>query len=76
MLKTILALHNMGLEAVGKGVKVNDIAKLEVKEKIARMKYVKDIEKEVGEITKEIDEEIKKLQGKVVEISVESGGEQ
>jgi len=56
-------------------VKVNDIAKLEVKEKIARMKYVKDIEKEVGEISKEIDAEIKKLQSKVVEISA-TGGEE
>jgi len=75
MLKTILGLHDLGIEAVSKGVKVNDIAKLEVKEKIARMKYVKDIEKEVGEISKEIDAEIKKLQSKVVEISA-TGGEE
>jgi V/A-type H+-transporting ATPase subunit A len=72
MLKTILALHDIGLEAIGKGVKVNDIAKLAVKEKIARMKYTKDIEKEVVAITNEIDVEIKKLQSQVVSI----GGEQ
>ena len=72
MLKTILALHDAGIEAIGKGVKVNDIAKLAVKERIARMKYTKDIEKEVASIMDEVDSEIKKLQSKVVSI----GGEQ
>ena len=61
MLKTILTLHDLALESVNKGVKVNDIAKLEVKEKIARMKYVKAIEKEVDEIMREINEEEHRL---------------
>lgn len=69
MLKVILEGHNLGLEALGNGVKANDIAKLEVKEKIARMKYVKDIEKYASEITKEVGDEIKKLQNKVGQIS-------
>ena len=72
MLKVILGLHNLALEATAKGVKVADIVKLGVKEKIARMKYVKDIEKEVNDITKECNEEIKKLQNNVVNISAET----
>ena len=65
MLKTILTLHKLGLEAVSKGVKVSDISALSVKEKIARMKYTKDIEKESVDITKEIGEEIKKFNGNI-----------
>jgi len=72
MLKTILGLHNLALEAIGKGVKVTDIVKLDVKEKVARMKYVKDIEKEVSDITKEADTQIKKLQSNVVNVSAET----
>jgi len=78
MLKVILDFHNLALENVGKGVKVNDIAQLEVKEKIARMKYVKNIEKEVSEISGQVSEQMKKLQSSVVKISagsaVEGGG--
>jgi len=76
MLKTILDVHDIALESIGKGVKVNDIAKLEVKEKIARMKYVKDIDKEVSSIQKEVGEQMKKLQSKVVEISASAEGGQ
>jgi V/A-type H+-transporting ATPase subunit A len=72
MLKTILDFNDKALEAVNKGVKVNKIAGIEVKEKIARMKYVKDIEKEIQEITKQASEQIKKLQSEVVEISAKA----
>ncbi len=74
MLKTILDFHNLGAEAVNKGVKVNNITQIEVKERIARMKEVKEIEKEVKEIEKEASEQIKKLQSEVVEISKAEGG--
>jgi len=76
MLKTILAFHDSALESLGKGVKVSEIMKLGVKEKIARMKYEKDIEKEVGEISRGVDEEMKKLQGDVGEISANAEGGQ
>lgn len=75
MLKAILNFHDSALESVGKGVKVSDVMKLEVKEKIARMKYEKDIEKEVSEISKEVSEEMKKLQGSVGKISAEAVAE-
>ena len=74
MLKTILDFNNIALEAVKKGVKVNDIVKLDVKERIARMKYVKEIDKEVQEIAKEFNEKIKKLQSTISEISINAGG--
>ncbi|MBW2975158.1 V-type ATP synthase subunit A [Candidatus Woesearchaeota archaeon] len=74
MLKAILALHNLSSDAISAGVKLNDIAKLDVKERIARMKYVKGIEKDVDEIMKESSEQIKKLQGSVSKISAGSGG--
>ncbi len=76
MLKTILNFNDKALEAVNKGVKVNKIAGIDVKEKIARMKYVKDIEKETQEITKQAEEQIKKLQSEVVEISAKAEGGQ
>ena len=62
MLKTILDFHNAALESVKNGAKVNDIMRLEVKEKIARMKYSKEIEKEAQEIAKDADSQMKKLQ--------------
>jgi V/A-type H+-transporting ATPase subunit A len=70
MLKVILDTHELGLNALRKGVKANDLAKLVVKEKIARMKYTKDLEKDAPEITREVNEEIKKLQSKINQISV------
>lgn len=69
MLKTILGLHSLASEAVGRGVKLSDIAGLSVKERIARMKYIKDIEKESGEIAKDMDRQIKDLEGSISRIS-------
>ena len=68
MLKTILSLHDTGIDAISKGVKVNDIAKLAVKERIARMKYTKDIEKEAISIADEVDVQIRKLKAGVVNV--------
>ncbi|MFH1642568.1 MAG: V-type ATP synthase subunit A [Nanoarchaeota archaeon] len=76
MLTTIIGLHNMAREAISKDVKVSDIAKLAVKERIARMKYAKDFEAEADAISKDMSEQIKKLQAKVVKISDESEGGQ
>ena len=76
MLKVILDLNDLAMEAIKKGVRVNDIAALEVKEKIARMKYVKDIDKEAGEIAKEAGNSIKRLQSNVMEVSAKAEGGQ
>lgn len=76
MLKTILDFHNTALETIRKGVKVRDIIGFEVKEKIARMKYIKDIKKEVEGITKEVSAQMKKLQSTVSELSAAAEGGQ
>ncbi|MBW2981219.1 V-type ATP synthase subunit A [Candidatus Woesearchaeota archaeon] len=72
MLKTILDFHDTALEAIGKGVKVNAITGIETKERVARMKYVKDIKKEIEEITKEVASKMKKLQSEVSGISAQA----
>ena len=76
MLKTILDFHNMALEATNKGVKVKDIVGIEIKERMARMKYIKDIKKEVEEIAKEAGTQMKKLQSTVSQISAQAEGGQ
>lgn len=76
MLKIILDLHNLSNEAIKKGVKVKDIENLSVKKKrVGKMKYVKEIEKEVNEIKKEFESQLKELQSKVVDISAEGAAE-
>jgi V/A-type H+-transporting ATPase subunit A len=74
MLKAILGIYDLSLAAVQRGVKVNDLTKIKVKERISRMKYEKEIEKEVSEITKNAGEEIKKLQSTVSDISANNAG--
>jgi len=61
MLKVILDFNDMAAEALKKGIKVNKITSIDVKEKIARMKYVKDIEKEVAAIMKDAQSQLAKL---------------
>ena len=76
MLNIILDLHNISNEAIKKGVKVKDIENLSVKKKrVGKMKYVKEIEKEVNEIKKEFESQLKELQSKVVDISAEGAAE-
>ncbi|MBU0628239.1 MAG: V-type ATP synthase subunit A [Nanoarchaeota archaeon] len=69
MLKMILDFNDAALGAIDEGVKVSNIIKVPVKERIARMKYVKDIEKESSLITAETKEQIKKLVSEVVDLS-------
>ena len=61
MMKIILDFHKSALEALKKGKKVTKIFELPVKEKIARMKYVKDLEKESAAIY----EDMKKQMGNI-----------
>jgi len=64
MLKTILSFYEKILLAIKSGVKVNKITGLKVNERIARMKYEADFEKETAEIAKDIDKELNKLKTK------------
>lgn len=59
MMKTILDFHKAALNAVKSGVKMTKIQTLAVKEKIARMRYSKQIEKDVEEIEKDVKNQIK-----------------
>lgn len=75
MLKLILDFHNEAADNIKKGVKVNDIVTLAVKESIARMKYNDNLEKESLDIEKDIKEQLKNLQKKVVKISANTNSE-
>ena len=64
MLKAILTFYHASKEAVSQGTKVNDIKKMAVNERIARMKYQKNIEKEVEEIKKEMQKQLQGIKAK------------
>ena len=60
MLKAILTFHQKGLIVLDKGAKVDQLAKLAIKEKIVKAKFVpenktKELEDSVGEIVREIE---------------------
>ena len=56
MLKTIVAFHHAGLDALHKGAAMNKLFNLPVREQIARMRYLE--EKDIGQIDK-LDDVIK-----------------
>lgn len=63
MLKTVLHFHNQGLAAIEVGVDTADIFKLQVREEIARAKYIPQGELgKIVEIRNTIEEQIKQLQ--------------
>ena len=67
MLKNILHFHNMALEAIDAGVETADIFKLEVREDIARAKYVPEEEMDkIAGIREKIDNQLKSLQTSAV----------
>jgi V/A-type H+/Na+-transporting ATPase subunit A len=72
MLSTILGLHDQCLALIAKGVKASVLSGLKVREDVARMKYVKDIKKEVGEISKKISEELKSAESSISELAEEA----
>lgn len=63
MLKLMLRFYKKALEAVNAGVPAKEVAELEVKDDIAKLKYVseKDVKKTVADIDKKITEQIKAL---------------
>ena len=67
MLKTILHFHNQAIEAINAGADTGDIFKLEVREDIARAKYIPEEEKgKIPQIRKKIDNQLKSLQTSAV----------
>jgi V/A-type H+-transporting ATPase subunit A len=56
MLKIILAFYYKGQEAIKKGVNINDLFSMPVREKIARLKYVP--EEEIKETFDKVEEEL------------------
>ncbi|NLM73098.1 MAG: V-type ATP synthase subunit A [Clostridiaceae bacterium] len=56
MLKIILAFYYKGQEAIKKGVNINDLFSMPVREKIARLKYVP--EEEIKETFEKVEEEL------------------
>lgn len=68
MLEVMLRFYDRSLEAVGKGMPAKQIATLQVKDDIARLKYVpeKDFPKAVKEIEMKIEEQLNALTAKEV----------
>ncbi len=68
MLEVMLKFYDRSLEAVGKGMPAKQIATLQVKDDIARLKYVpeKDVPKAIKEIEAKIEEQLKALTAKEV----------
>ena len=62
MLKLVLQFYDLGMKALEHGVYLKDIEKLEVREKIARSKYIDEQELEkIDEISVELDSAFEKL---------------
>nr|WP_198300058.1 ATP synthase subunit A [Thermococcus sp. P6] len=60
MMRVILNFHERTMEAIDKGVPVEEIAKLPVREKIGRMKFEPDVEK-IRALIDETNEQFEKL---------------
>ncbi len=71
MLNMILLWYKLGLDALDKGVKFEDLEHMAVRERIGRMKYVpeSDIKTVYPEIHNELENEIRDLIDKVVDES-------
>ncbi len=63
MLDLILSFHEQASEAVEEGASAEDINKMEIKDRIARMKEIpeEEFDEKVKEIRKDLKEEIESL---------------
>lgn len=59
MLKAILHFHHSGLRALEEGKELEEITEMEVREKISKLKFLKEEDKGIQNIQKEIDEAFK-----------------
>lgn len=66
MMKLVMAFYNESLEALNKGASINDILKMDVRERIGRYKYTleADVDTEYDKIYKELAVEIANILGK------------
>ena len=66
MMKLVMAFYNESLEALNSGASINDILKMDVRERIGRYKYTleADVDKEYETIHKELAVEIANICGK------------
>ena len=66
MMKLVMAFYNESLEALNSGASINDILKMDVRERIGRYKYTleADVDKEYETIHKELAVEIANILGK------------
>ncbi len=63
MLKTVLHFHHAGLSGIEAGVETAEIARLGVREDIARAKYIPQEEIDrIGQIRHKIDEQMRQLE--------------
>ncbi len=66
MLRTVLHFHRAGLSAIEAGVETADIARLGVREDIARAKYIPQEEIDrIRQIRQKIDDQMRQLEGAV-----------
>jgi V/A-type H+-transporting ATPase subunit A len=66
MLKTVLHFHQAGLTAIEAGVETAEIARLGVREDIARAKYIPQAEiDKIRQIRAKIDDQMRQLEGAV-----------
>ena len=63
MMGLVLAFYDMGLEGLQKGIRIDDLVKMGVREKIGRFKYIasENIEKEYQDIMHKLEREIEDL---------------
>ncbi len=69
MLKTIIAFHDLGMEALKKGASMNEVFNLPVREAIARMRYLE--EKEISKID-DLEDRMKQEINGVIPVGGES----
>ncbi|MFQ6109730.1 MAG: V-type ATP synthase subunit A, partial [Candidatus Aminicenantales bacterium] len=61
MLRTILHFHHLGLRALEEGRSLEEVTALEVRDKIAKMKFLREKDAEILEVYIEVDNTFKKL---------------
>jgi len=61
MLRTILHFHNLGLKALEEGKNLEEVTSLEVREKIAKMKFLPEEDASILEVYIEVDNAFKTL---------------
>ena len=65
-MKLVVAYYEQGVEALEKGANIQDLVKLDVREKIGRFKYVleENLEEEYKAVLEQLAKEISNITGK------------